>query len=173
MFTLTALRGSPATRRQISGAVVAFAGLVWVLWPSGAWSANLNGALLMAAAGIGWALYTLAGRGAPDALAANFCLCLPLVLLMLLVSPMALNLTVWGATLAILSGAVTSGLGYALWYRLLPRLEPGVSATVQLSVPILALVAGVMLLGESATLRQVMGTVLVLGGIALSLRRPI
>ncbi len=175
MFVLAAAWGNPASVRQIAGATVAFLGLAWVLWPSGSWSTDLTGAALMVAAGIGWAIYTLSGRGATDALAAtaaNFCLCLPLVAILLPVSPVPLAINPLGVALAVVSGAVTSGLGYALWYRLLPHLDTGVAAIVQLSVPVIALVGGVVLLGETATLRLLMGAVLVLGGIAMALRTP-
>ena len=77
-----------------------------------------------------------------------------------------------GAALAVLSGAVTSGLGYALWYAILPRLAPATAGTVQLSVPVLAMIGGVLLLGEAASLRLALGAAVVLGGIGLSLRRP-
>jgi drug/metabolite transporter (DMT)-like permease len=80
-------------------------------------------------------------------------------------------LSVYGVFLAVLSGAVTSGMGYALWYRVLPRLLPAVAATVQLSVPVIAILAGAVLLGEAAGLRLVLGSAAVLGGIALVVLR--
>jgi drug/metabolite transporter (DMT)-like permease len=74
--------------------------------------------------------------------------------------------------LAVLSGAVTSGLGYALWYAVVPRFSPSMAAIVQLLVPVIALAAGVILLGEVASIRLALGAILVLGGIALAVRRP-
>ena len=83
----------------------------------------------------------------------------------------ALQVSLQGALLAVLSGAVTSGLGYALWYRLLPQLAAYVAAVVQLGVPVIAAAGGVLILGEALSPRDLAGACLVLGGIALSLRR--
>ncbi|MCL6283335.1 DMT family transporter [Ruegeria sp. 2012CJ41-6] len=171
MFTYGTLRGARPSPSQIMGAVIAFAGLAYVLWPSGGMRVDAGGAALMALAGLGWAAYTLAGRSAPDALAAtaaNFVTALPLTAAAIWMIGPALEMTPAGLALACLSGAVTSGLGYALWYRLVPQLSPAVAATVQLSVPVIALVAGVLLLGEVGSLSLVLGTMLVLGGIALA-----
>jgi drug/metabolite transporter (DMT)-like permease len=175
MFTITALRGSRAGARQVTGAFVAFLGLAWVLFPSGGWSTDLPGAVLMVLAGLGWAVFTLEGRGVGDPLIAtstSFLICLPCVFLALPLSPVVLTLDTTGILLAILSGGVTSGLGYALWYWLVPQLDAGVSSTVQLSVPIIALVAGVILLDEAASLKLVIGGAIVIFGIALALRPP-
>ncbi len=175
IFVLASLRGASPGGRQITGAGIAFAGLGWVLWPAGDLDADPVGVVCMAAAGVGWALYTLAGRGEPDALsgtAANFCMAVPPVLLISLLLPGTVLLSLPGVILAILSGAVTSGLGYALWYAIVGRFSPAGAAIVQLVVPVIALIAGVLLLGEAASLRLVLGAALVLGGIALSLRAP-
>ena len=124
----------------------------------------------MAAAGLGWAIYSLLGRQVQSPLAAttvNFIwatvMVLPLTLW--LADPAAISVV--GAGLAIVSGAVTSGLGYALWYQVLPRLQPAVAATVQLSVPVIAMLIGVIGLGEALSLQLLIGTLAVLGGIAL------
>ncbi len=174
MFAAGALTGSAPTGRQISGAGIALAGLAYVLWPSGAVQVDLAGAGLMTAAGIGWAIYSIAGRSEPDALsgtAANFVVALPVTGLALLALGGDWQMTLAGYGLAALSGAVTSGLGYALWYRVLPQLAPAVAAIVQLSVPVIAIVAGIALLGEVASLRLLLGAGLVLGGIALAVMR--
>ena len=174
MFAVTAVTGSAPTTRQIAGAMIALAGLAYVLWPVGAVQVDPTGALLMTAAGIGWAAYSLVGRSEPDALAgtaANFVVALPLTALVLIVSGGEWRMTGVGYGLAIISGAVTSGMGYALWYRVLPQLAPTTAAVVQLSVPIIAILGGVLLLGEVASLRLVLGAALVLGGIALAVLR--
>lgn len=175
MFALGALGGARVSARQIAGAGLAFAGLSWILWPSGGAQVPLAGGLWMVAAGLGWGIYTLSGRGEPAALpatAANFCLALPLTALPLLWVRDAAPVTVPGVALAVLSGAVTSGLGYALWYSLLPRLGAATAATVQLSVPVIALAAGAVVLAEAPGLRLILGAAVVLGGIALALPRP-
>ncbi len=164
----------PSARRWV-GAGVAFAGLVWLMWPGGGVAPDPLGAALMAAAALGWGIYSLAGRGAAAPLAmtaANFLYALPVALLVLLLLPSAGPVTAWGAGLAVLSGAVTSGLGYALWYSVLPRLQASAAAVAQLTVPVIAMAGGVALLGEGVTLPLVMAAAVVLGGVALSLSRP-
>lgn len=175
MFAVSALSGTLPSPRQIGGAGMAFGGLVWVLWPDGGAVVDRTGVALMAAAGVGWAFYTLAGRREGDALsatAANFCYAVPLTLAAWLLAGGAVQAAPGGVALAVLSGTVTSGLGYALWYSVLPRLAPSLAATVQLSVPVIALGGGVLLLGEIASARFLLGGALVIGGIALSLRVP-
>ncbi len=174
MFAVTSVTGTTPGARQIAGAAIALTGLAWVLWPSGEVRVDPAGAALMSAAGMGWAIYSLVGRSEPDALAgtaANFVVALPVTGLVLLFGGTDWHMTVNGHLLAALSGGVTSGMGYALWYRVLPQLAPTTAAVVQLSVPIIAIAGGVALLGEIASLRLVLGAVLVLGGIALAVLR--
>lgn len=174
MFAATALTGTKPTRRQLAGAAIALGGLACVLWPTGTVQVDPTGTVLMIAAGIGWAAYSLAGRSEPDALqgtAANFIVALPVTALALMATGAEWHMTGMGYLLAVLSGGVTSGLGYALWYRVLPRLAPSTAAVVQLSVPVIAIAGGVVLLGESAGVRLLVGAALVLGGIALAVLR--
>lgn len=155
------------------GACVAFAGLLVLLWPNDVQSVPLGGAIAMAIAGSAWAIYTLLGRGEPDALAStavNFLLCLPLVLLTLPLSD-AGSASLPGVVIALVAGSVTSGLGYALWYRILPQLPATLAGIAQLSVPVLTIIAGVLVLSEPLTTRLVLAALLVLGGIAISLPR--
>lgn len=155
------------------GAGVAFAGLCVLLWPAGTQTVPLTGAIAMTIAGISWAVYTLLGRGEPDALAAtagNFLLCLPLVLLALPFSQSGAP-SLPGVVTAILAGAVTSGLGYALWYVVLPQIPATLAGVAQLSVPVLTVIAGVVLLAEPLTARMALAGLLVLGGIAIALPR--
>lgn len=166
MFLHGAIRGTAPNMRQITGAAIAFAGLLVALWPGAGNSSDLAGALLMVFAGLGWAAYTIIGRSAADPLAAtaaNFLLCLP-ILLALLVST-GLYFSPTGLALGILCGGLTSGLGYALWYNVLPGFDSATAAVVQLSVPVIAIGAGVVFLGESLSLLLIIATFLVLGGI--------
>lgn len=168
-WAVTARQTIP-TRRWF-GAVVAFVGLCVLLWPSGGQTVPPGGAIAMIVAGIAWAAYTLLGRTEPDALgatAANFLLCLPVVLLALPFSDIGSPGTP-GIVTAILAGAVTSGLGYALWYRILPELPATLAGIAQLSVPVLTVIAGALVLTEPLTLRLVLAGLLVIGGIAISL----
>ncbi len=164
----------PPIQRWV-GAGVAMAGLVWLIWPAGAVQVPVLAAGAMLSAGIGWGLYSLAGRGAGDPLAetgANFIWAVPVCIVVLLVlpaSPEAGAASLNGMALAVLSGAVTSGLGYALWYAVLPRLRASVAGLVQLSVPVIAALGGVVLLSEGLSLRLIGAAALVIGGIAYGL----
>ncbi len=174
MFAYGSMTGAAPTRRQLGGAAVALGGLTFVLWPAGNVQVDGLGGALMVAAGIGWSVYSLAGRSEPDALegtAANFLVALPVTGFAVVMVGGPWHMTGLGYFLAALSGGVTSGLGYALWYRVLPQLVPSVAAVIQLSVPIIAIVAGIILLNEVASTRLMIGTVLVLGGIALAVQR--
>jgi len=127
----------------------------------------------MLAAGAGWAAYSLLGRRAVDPLAttaANFLRAVPFALACSAVFADRFRVDAAGALYAVLSGALASGLGYALWYAVLPRLSAIRAATVQLSVPVLAALAGAALLGEAISLRAMLASACVLGGIALVLR---
>lgn len=162
-------RDSIAPRRW-AGAGLAFGGLVYLVAPSVVFG-GLGPMFAMAFAGIGWGMYSLAGRRTGDPLAAtgaNFLLAVPIAL-----GVWALHgADAWsaqGVALATLSGAVTSGLGYALWYRLVPQLGASRAAVAQLTVPIIA-AAGGLALGEALSLRFVVSAALVLGGVAVASR---
>lgn len=173
MFGWGAFQGSGPTARQMAGAGIAFAGLLLVLWPGPGSRTDPAGALMMVVAGLGWAVYTISGKSEPDPLpatAANFVLCLP-VLAVFLIGP-DMTARPLGIGLAVISGAVTSGLGYALWYTVLPRLAQTTAAVVQLSVPIIAIVAGAVILGEPVSGLMVAAAALVLGGIAWAVTAP-
>jgi drug/metabolite transporter (DMT)-like permease len=169
IFVYGALRGGVPSPRQLSGAGVAFIGLIIALWPSDGSSSSVTGTVLMVAAGLGWAAYTLVGRGATNPLAAtaaNFVLATPLLLVILI--GQSLNANVVGIGLAILCGAVTSGLGYSLWYSVLPKMTSTTAAIVQLSVPIIAIGVGAVFLGEAVGIVIIIAATLVVGGIALA-----
>src|SRR3569832_771170 len=134
---------------QIGGLVLACGGLIGLLLP-GLTAPPLAGALLMLGAGIAWGIYSLRGKGGGDPLKVT-----------------AGNLVRAGIGYALLSGAVASGVGYAIWYTALPFLKSTTAATVQLSVPIIAASGGVFFLGEPFTLRLLAASVAIIGGIAL------
>ena len=151
------------------GALVAAGGLAWFLWPAQDARIDPAGAALMGVAALGWGIYSLMGRGARNATAetaANFAIAAPFSLLALFAAtPQVAPL---GILLACLSGMVMSGLGYALWYAILPRLASSTAAVAQLSVPVLAALGGIALLDEALTLRFVIAALVVLGGIGLA-----
>ena len=175
MFAGAIIGGESVPPARWLGAGVAMVGLGWLVWPSGAVSGSGLGSVFMALAGIGWGLYSLAGRKAGDPLAAtaaNFLWAVPVCLIIPLTLPVQMepvDVTTRGIVLACLSGGVTSALGYALWYSLLPQLKTTVAGLVQLSAPVIAILGGVLLLGEALTLRLVLAAAIVLGGIAVGL----
>jgi drug/metabolite transporter (DMT)-like permease len=133
---------------------------------------HFSGAVLMAVAGIAWGLYSLAGRGGTDPVRAttrNFLLAVPLALAVVAVAHSRIEVTRQGLVLATLSGALASGIGYVIWYAALRGLSATRAATVQLSVPVLAALGGVALLSETISFRLALATVLVLGGVGLSI----
>ncbi len=169
MFLHGTLHGTAPTVRQLTGGGVAFIGLLCALWPGPGGVADPVGAALMVFAGLGWAAYTIIGRNAQDPLAAtsaNFLLCIPILLILLTGTGLTFSAT--GVAIGILCGGLTSGLGYALWYSVLPKIQGATAAIVQLSVPVIAIVAGAVLLGEEIGLIVGFATVLVVGGIAWS-----
>ena len=173
MFGWAVVEGQAVPPLKWIGGSVAMIGLVVLLWPTGEAAPPVAGALAMLCAGVAWAIYTLLGRGAPDALggtARNFMLCLPIVAVLLIPADLG-TLTPAGVLVAVLAGAVTSGLGYALWYRCLAQLATVTASLAQLTVPVIAVIGGVLFLGEVLTLRLVVAGTLVLGGIAVSLLR--
>jgi drug/metabolite transporter (DMT)-like permease len=124
----------------------------------------------MLAAGIAWGIYSLRGKRSGDptiATAGNFMRAVPFAVILSLVMPGGAKADTAGVLLAVASGALASGLGYAIWYTALPGLTATKAATIQLSVPVIAAVAAVVLLGEAITLRLVLGSAAILGGIAL------
>lgn len=160
----------PATRWL--GTALAFGGLCWMLWPQPGAATPFLAMGSMLIAGISWGIYSLVGRGATDpiqATAMNFILAAPVGILALFLLPVDFGAySATGVLLAFISGAVTSGLGYALWYTVVPDLGATRAAAAQLTVPVIATLGGVALLSETVSLQFVISTVLVLGGVALA-----
>jgi len=153
------------------GFALAAGGLVVLVAP-GVSAPPPLGAALMAVAGVAWGIYSLRGRGVADPLAAtagNFLRALPLALLLSLVLALQARADMGGALLAVVSGAITSGLGYVIWYAALPGLGAMRAATVQLSVPLIAALGGVLFMAEALSLRLVLTGAAILGGIGLVL----
>jgi drug/metabolite transporter (DMT)-like permease len=165
------LKGERLGPAQGLGLMFAVAGLVYLMLPGVAAPRPL-GAALMLAAGVAWGLYSLRGRGAGDPVAAtagNFLRAASLAVLAALLSVSRLEVDATGWALALVSGIVTSGLGYVIWYTALKHLTATRAAVVQLSVPVIAAFGGVLLLGEMLTLRLTVATCVILGGVALAI----
>lgn len=158
---------------RLVGLLLALGGLIWLLLPGLAAPPWLE-AVLMLTAGASWGVYSLLGKGAGDPTAAtggNFLRTLPFAAALMLATASTGTVDRTGALYAVLSGAVTSGLGYVLWYAVLPMLRATSAATVQLCVPAIAALGGAVLLAEPVTARLVVASVAVLGGIALTIYR--
>ena len=167
-------RGEAAGARRIAGMGLALAGLAWLLWPGGGPRADPADAALMVTAGLGWAAYSAAGRSETRPLAGsagNFAAALALTAAC---APFwwGAAVTPMGAGLAAVSGAVTSGIGYAILYRVLPRMSLTDAGVAQLSVPVIATAMGAAFLGEAPGLRTVLAGAAVLAGVALAIRQP-
>ena len=162
-------RGERLLARQMAGVVCALGGLVWLVLP-GLAAPPLQGSALMLVAGAAWGVYSLRARGSGDPLlatAGNFARAL------VFAAALGLAMLPWasidraGVGYAVASGVLASGVGYAIWYAALTGLRATSAATVQLSVPVIAAAGGVLLLGEPLTLRLVIASTAILGGIAL------
>ena len=157
------------------GLVLAIAGLVYLVSP-GVTAPDPAGAGLMVIAGIAWGAYSLFGRGSNDPLAdtaSNFLMCVPPVVVVSLLFRDEVLLTGRGLLLAVVSGGLTSGIGYAIWYEALKGLTAARAATVQLSVPAIAAMGGVVLLAEDLTARLLLASIATLGGVALVLSQRV
>lgn len=157
---------------QWLGLAAAVGGLVGLLLP-GITAPAPHSAALMLGAGVAWGIYSLRGGGAGDPLAAtagNFLLAVPFALVLSLALLSFASVDPAGALYAVASGALASGVGYAIWYTALKGLKATSAATIQLSVPVITAIGGVILLGEQITLRLVIASAAILGGIALVTR---
>jgi drug/metabolite transporter (DMT)-like permease len=165
--------GERIAGRGLIGLTIALTGMVGLLLP-GLAAPPIIAALLMLGAGVAWGVYSLLGRGAGDPIVAtggNFLRSVPFAALLSLSAAGHGSIDPMGAVWAVLSGAVTSGLGYVLWYAELPALRATQAASIQLSVPAIAALGGAVLLAEPITTRLLLASVAILGGIALTIYR--
>ena len=163
------LRGERLTAVQVVGFIAAFAGLIGLVLP-GITAPPLGGSLLMTGAGVAWGVYSLRGRGAGDptnATAGNFLRSVPFAIALSLGFVTWARIDTAGVAYAIASGAITSGIGYVIWYAALRGLTATSAASLQLSVPVITAAGAVVLLNETVTLRLVVASVVILGGIGL------
>lgn len=160
--------------RQLLGLTLAVGGLVALLFP-GLSAPPFGGSILMLGAGVAWGIYSLRGKTAADptgATAGNFLRAVPFAAAVSIALLTSACFDRAGITCAVISGAITSGIGYVIWYSALPSLRAASAASVQLSVPVLAAAGGILLLGEPLTLRFLFSSIAVLGGIALVIINP-
>ncbi len=173
MMVMALWAGERFPKQAFLGIALALAGLAYLLFP-GIESPPIISALVMLVSGGAWGVYTRLGKGSVSALedtAANFCWA-GIMSLLILGSYILFSGGYWsvkGVLLAVLSGAVASGIGYAIWYGVVPKMATSVAASVQLSVPVIAAFGGVIFVGEDLSLRLVLASAFILGGIALTL----
>ena len=175
MFAGALLLGERVGWLRWLGMALALSGLIYLLLPGQVQVPPMNGVGLMILAAVGWGIYSLLGRGAtaplPEA-AMGFVFSIPLVILTWLLFARGEVISGQGVLLAFASGALTSGLGYALWYAILPRLEASVAAIAQLTVPLIAMAGGALFLNEAVTGRFLVSAALILAGILVALKKP-
>lgn len=171
MVAWALLKGERPALAQWLGWALALAGLIYLLLP-GVTAPIPLGAVLMLMAGFGWGVYSLRGRGKgnPEQVTAdNFLKACPMAIAAALVAIPWFHVSPSGLGLAVLSGAIASGLGYTVWYYVLPAISSTQAATCQLSVPLIAAAAGVVFVGEPLSLRLVIAATTILGGIGLAI----
>ncbi|MFU0851359.1 DMT family transporter [Kluyvera cryocrescens] len=162
-------RGERLTGLKSVGMLAAMGGLALLLLP-GAGHPSIGASLLMMVSGAAWAVYCITGKKVRDAAAAtagNFMLAVPMALLVFAFHGMSIEADIYGVLLAVTSGALMSGGAYLLWYSLLPKLSPTTASTLQLSVPCLAALGGLVFMGEALDGRMLLAIVITLSGIGL------
>jgi drug/metabolite transporter (DMT)-like permease len=165
------LKGDRPSILEWLGLAVAIAGFVYLVSP-GLVAPHPLGTLLMVGSGLCWAAYTLLGRGSQSPLtdtAGNFVRCLPIAIVLIVAALLTQPMHPLALAYAVASGAIASGLGYAIWYAALPSLTRPRAAIVQLTVPAIAAAGGVLLIGEPLTPRLVIASMGILGGVAFAL----
>lgn len=171
MIGWSVFKGDYPTIIEMFGIAIAFSAFIWLLSP-GLEAPDPLAAFLMALSGIAWGIYSIKGKFESDPLRAttgNFLWSLPFAIVLSLLVLDQMNISAFGAFLAICSGGITSALGYALWYHVLPQMSSTKAAIVQLSVPVLAGIGGTLFLSEEWTFRFTLASILILGGIAISI----
>lgn len=161
--------GERLLKLQALGLILAFVGVFALLLP-GISAPSLYGSILMLGAGVAWGIYSIRGKGVGDPIqitAGNFLRAVPIAVILSVLMLNHLSIDNLGILYAVSSGAFASGMGYAIWYTVLPALKSTSAATVQLSVPVIAALGGIIFLDEAVTLRLLLASVTILGGIAL------
>jgi drug/metabolite transporter (DMT)-like permease len=176
MLVSAARSGDTLRPMQWLGVLIALAGLMYLVLP-GLTAPQPAAAALMGIAGVSWGIYTLRGRGIANPLAQttiNFVRAVPLAIIVSIVAAQQIHVSPRGVLLAVVSGALTSALGYTVWYAALRGLTATRAAVLQLAVPVLATAGGVVFLMEPVSMRLAVSALLILGGIALTLagRQP-
>ncbi len=169
MILLSLFSGNKLHLSEWIGVIIAFIGFVYLVLP-GVSTPSVTGFSLMTIAGIAWGVYTLKGRGSLNPLADtayNFVRTIPLVVILAVIAYETAHISLKGVLLAILSGGIASGIGYTIWYTALGGLSATQAAVVQLAVPVIAALGGVIFVSEEISLRLTISALLILGGILM------
>lgn len=169
MILLSIASGTRLHASEWFGLIMAFTGFIYLIYPSIS-SPSINGLILMTISGISWGLYTLMGKRSKNPLmdtTYNFVRTIPFVVVLAILTIQHISYSSEGVILAILSGAITSGIGYTIWYIALRELSSTQAAVVQLSVPVIASVGGVLIVSEPITQRLIVSAIIVLSGILM------
>lgn len=169
MIVLSLISGTRLHSSEWTGVIIAFIGFIYLILPD-ITTPSVTGFVLMTISGIAWGIYTLQGRSCENPLtdtAYNFLRTIPLITILTIISLKGMNYTTEGIVLAALSGGIASGIGYAIWYIALGGLSSSQAAVLQLSVPAIAALGGVIFVSEAITLRFAISSAMVLGGILL------
>ena len=167
MIAMSSVSGNQLHLSEWAGLLVAFSGFVYLIFP-GLAAPPLFGVILMVLSGVAWAIYSLKGQKSSQALmdtGYNFLRTLPFVVLLMLLNFETAHYTTEGILLAVASGGITSALGYVIWYRALRDLTSTQAAVVQLLVPVITAIGGILFLSEHLSTRLVIASTLILGGI--------
>ncbi len=170
MVAFAVIRGQKLNAKEKIGFLIASIGFIYLLLP-GLHRPSLISAIFMILSGISWGIYSLIGATEKDpvfATARNFIFTVPVVILLIILKPLKLNAD--GYILAVLSGAISSGLGYVIWYKVLKQLKTSTAAIIQLSVPALAALGGALFLDEALTLRLVIASAVICAGIFIKIK---
>ncbi|NQY94969.1 MAG: DMT family transporter, partial [Campylobacteraceae bacterium] len=174
MIVIAVFKKEKITLQKTIGMLIAFAGLVYLLYPSESFELSLFHCFLMTLAGIAWAVYTVLGKESTDALfntSDNFTKALLFISILYLFFMDTTFISFNGILLACISGSLTSAIGYTIWYYVLPQLEIVTASIIQLIIPIIAIFFSIILLGEELSFTLFLSTVIILGGIIITLKR--
>jgi len=174
MIIIALLKKEKISTQKTLGMIIAFAGLVYLLYPRESFELSLFHSFLMIISGIAWAVYTVLGKESTSALlntTDNFCKALLFVGIMYIFFMKDTSLSSNGILLACISGSVTSAIGYTIWYYVLPQLQIVTASIIQLIIPIIAIIFSIILLGEELTFTLFLSSIIILGGIIITLKK--
>jgi len=169
MIMLSLVSGTRLHLIEWSGVIIAFTGFIYLILPD-ITTPSVNGFVLMTVSGMSWGIYTLKGRGSKNPLmdtSYNFLRTIPFVALLAIFTTQNMSYSFEGIILALISGAITSGVGYTIWYIALGGLSSTQAAVLQLSVPVIAAIGGVVFVSEEITIRLIISATIVLSGILM------